>query len=94
MRSPEADTPDPLPRRPEPPRRAAPTGARERERVFQAADGAPVRAREVDAPAAGWARGPRCLLFEREGAIRRVWDYPTGWAELPDTALDALSWRR
>jgi hypothetical protein len=72
-------------------RTAAPPTA---QRTFRAADGAPVTAREVDAPREPWVRGPRCLLFEREGAIRRVWDYPAGWADLPDAALDALSWRR
>lgn len=94
MRPADSDAPDPPPRPPAPPGRAARTAARERVRTFRAADGTPVRAREVDAPAAPWARGPRCLLFERDGAIRRVWDYPAGWAELPDAALDALSWRR
>ena len=63
-------------------------------RTFLADDGVPVTVREVAVADELWARGPRCLLFEREGVIRRVWAYPPGWAGLPDAALDALSWRR
>jgi hypothetical protein len=49
---------------------------------------------EVDARAVPGARGARCLLFTREGCIRRVWDYPADWRTLDDAALAALSWHR
>ena len=43
----------------------------------------------VDVPA---ARGPQCLVFESDAAIRRVWNYPTNWKDLSSTELTALSW--
>jgi hypothetical protein len=71
--------------------RGGPPGAR---RVYYARSGAHVTVREVDTRSAAWARGPHCLVFELEGAIRRVWEYPADWADLPDETLDELSWRR
>lgn len=50
--------------------------------------------REVDAQAVPGARGARCLLFEGEGVIRRVWNYPSDWSRLPASELVSLSWRR
>ena len=47
---------------------------------------------EVATGDVAWARGPRCLLFSSEGAIRRVWRYPPTWRALPDAELEALSW--
>ena len=49
---------------------------------------------EVDAGAVPAARRARCLLFTREGCIRRVWDYPADWRTLDAAALAALSWHR
>jgi hypothetical protein len=40
------------------------------------------------------ARGDACLVFESEGAIRRVWDYPPSWRELPPQDLIRVSWGR
>lgn len=65
-----------------------------RVRSYRAADGATATVREAAVPNAPWARGPRCLLFECEGAVRRVWQYPADWHEASDAALDALSWGR
>lgn len=30
------------------------------------------------------------LVFDAEGIVRRLWQYPTSWAELPDDALLGL----
>jgi len=32
----------------------------------------------------------RSLIFDAEGIVRRLWHYPSGWAELPDDALLGL----
>jgi hypothetical protein len=40
------------------------------------------------------ARGPRCLVFMSEEAVRRVWAYPATWRYLSADALLALSERR
>ena len=48
---------------------------------------------EVDAagvPGAG--DRSRCLVFVRDEAVRRVWEYPEGWYLLGDADLAALSW--
>jgi hypothetical protein len=50
--------------------------------------------REVDGRKVPAARGSRCLIFDSESAVRRVWDYPPDWHELPPGELAALSWRR
>jgi hypothetical protein len=47
---------------------------------------------ELDAAALPAARGPRCLLFDGQRAVRRVWAYPPDWERLADTELLALSW--
>ena len=39
-------------------------------------------------------RGPQCLVFESDDAIRRVWNYPDDWQHLSPTELVALSWNR
>jgi len=33
---------------------------------------------------------PRSLVFDTEGIVRRLWQYPPSWAELPDDALLGL----
>ena len=38
--------------------------------------------------------GQLSLVFQRDGMARRVQDYPADWYLLPDTELEALSWRR
>jgi hypothetical protein len=30
------------------------------------------------------------LVFDTEGIVRRLWQYPQGWRDLPDDALLAL----
>jgi hypothetical protein len=62
--------------------------------VYCDADGTRWQVREVDAHAVPGARGHRCLLFEGEGVVRRVWNYPADWARLPPSDLVSLSWRR
>ena len=49
---------------------------------------------ECDGAKVPGGRGARCLIFASSEAIRRIWDVPTDWYTLPDTALFALSWRR
>ena len=49
---------------------------------------------EVDAANTPGARGSHCLLFTREGCVRRVWNYPPHWQSLNDVELAALSWNR
>ena len=37
-------------------------------------------------------RGSNTLIFESDGFVRRVRDYPANWRELSDAQLLALSW--
>lgn len=37
------------------------------------------------------ASRPRCLVFESDGAVRRVWSYPAHWHELSDADLLKLA---
>jgi len=34
--------------------------------------------------------GCRSLVFDTEGIVRRLWQYPAGWIDLPDEALLGL----
>ena len=52
------------------------------------------RVTERDARHDPGARSHRCLIFASAEAVRRVWDYPPGWRDLPTEALIALSWQR
>ena len=38
-------------------------------------------------------RSGRSLIFESDGVLRRVRDYPADWRELSDAQLMAVSWR-
>ena len=38
-------------------------------------------------------RSAPSLVFEAEGTVRRVRDYPDGWRDLADADLFALSWK-
>ena len=49
---------------------------------------------ERDARRDPGARRDRCLLFACADAVRRVWDYPPDWRDLPAEALAALSLRQ
>lgn len=39
-------------------------------------------------------RASPTLVFESEGVVRRVRDFPADWRERSDAELYALSWRR
>jgi hypothetical protein len=41
------------------------------------------RSESADAP----APGRKSLVFDTEGIVRRLWQYPHAWRELPDGAL-------
>jgi len=43
--------------------------------------------REIDAGGVPAASAPRCLVFESESVVRRVWRYPADWESLSDTQL-------
>ena len=57
-------------------------------------DGVTWTVTEVDGATVPGARGPACLVFQADHAIRRVWHYPDDWRGLPPEALLAVSWRR
>jgi hypothetical protein len=38
------------------------------------------------------SRGRRCLIFESDRAIRRVWNFPDNWLALSSSELSRLSW--
>jgi len=44
------------------------------------------RGSSVHSPSAGH----QSLVFDAEGIVRRLWQYPAAWAELPDDALLSL----
>ncbi len=49
--------------------------------------GAQWRVREVDATRIPGARGRRCLIFDSDGIVRRVWAYPDTWDGLDDDGV-------
>ena len=61
-------------------------------RVYADRAGVEWRVEEVPAAAVPAAKGPACLMFHSEGAIRRVWRYPPNWRQLTDAELEVLSW--
>ncbi len=61
-------------------------------RVFADRAGVEWRVTEVPAAAVPAAKGPACLVFHSDTAIRRVWRYPANWRQLSDTELEVLSW--
>ena len=60
---------------------------------FADADGVYWTVREVDGRTVPGARGPKCLVFDCQTVVRRVWNFPSNWRELPPEQLIALSWR-
>jgi hypothetical protein len=46
--------------------------------------------REVSTEHVPGARAGRCLIFESEGVVRRVWTFPDDWRRLSDDATWAL----
>jgi hypothetical protein len=71
--------------------------AGERGRISPARDGelnaaaADWTIREVEATASPGSRGNRCLVFESEALVRRVWSYPANWPTLNAPALLLLA---
>ena len=63
-------------------------------RVFNDSEGRGwvVRERDVGRTADGMPR--RSLIFETDGVLRRVYDYPRDWRSLSDAMLERLSWGR
>ena len=47
--------------------------------------------RELDTSVVVGAPAPRCLVFESNAMVRRVWRYPADWATLPADALLRLA---
>ena len=43
--------------------------------------------REIDTSPFPTAPAPRCLVFENDSVVRRVWTYPADWSGLSDAAL-------
>jgi hypothetical protein len=62
--------------------------------VVKDASGTRWRVTEVNGHDVPGARGEACLVFESDAAIRRVWDYPSSWRELPAPDLIRVSWGR
>lgn len=50
-------------------------------------DGVEWHVREVSAASIPGSNGERCLIFDSEMTVRRVWDYPAAWSELSDDDL-------
>jgi hypothetical protein len=44
----------------------------------------------MDCRALPGARGERCLVFDSDGVVRRIWTFPDAWSELSDDALYAI----
>ena len=59
--------------------------------VSDARTGRVWRVSEVDARSLPGARGPSCLLFDSPTMVRRVWNFPRDWGQLPDDDLVGLS---
>jgi hypothetical protein len=47
---------------------------------------------ESPRPCADGTTRPGSLIFESDGVIRRVRDFPVDWRTLTDAELEALSW--
>jgi hypothetical protein len=54
-------------------------------------DGVEWHIREVSAVSVPGSQGDRCLIFDSEMTVRRVWDYPASWSELSDEDLWRLA---
>ena len=53
-------------------------------------DGIQWHVHEANAAHVPGARRDRCLIFDSDGIVRRVWTYPSDWMKLTDDALWAL----
>jgi hypothetical protein len=74
-----------------PPRTSDPNRRRQRSIAVQDRAGVRWRVYERHTAAEPGARGPRCLIFDSEAVVRRVWDYPPNWWELSGPELLALT---
>jgi hypothetical protein len=54
-------------------------------------DGVEWHVREISATGVPGSPGERCLVFDSEMSVRRVWDYPASWNELSDDDLWRLA---
>lgn len=54
-------------------------------------DGVEWHVHEMSALSVPGSRGERCLIFDSEISVRRVWDYPASWNELSDDDLWRLA---
>lgn len=63
-------------------------------RVFMDPDGNEWQVTEEDGTLVPATRGRRCLIFRSNQVIRRVWNYPTTWADLGTPDLIRVSWNR
>lgn len=50
-------------------------------------DGVEWHVHEANAGHVPGSRSDRCLIFDSEGVVRRLWDYPDAWRELSDEDL-------
>jgi hypothetical protein len=50
-------------------------------------DGVEWHVREVNAASVPGSHNERCLVFDSDMTVRRVWDYPAAWSELSDDDL-------
>jgi hypothetical protein len=53
-------------------------------------DGVQWHVHEANATHVPGARRDRCLIFDSDGIVRRLWAYPSDWMDLPDDALWSL----
>jgi hypothetical protein len=74
------------------PRESARTRGLAECRVIEAGDGE-WRVYELDCGNYDRRAGPS-LVFESDGVLRRVRDYPPNWRDLSDAELMEVSWRR
>ena len=63
-------------------------------RVFVDGHGVEWEVVEVDGSQVPAARGERCLVFQSQTAVRRVWNYPKYWTAMSASELVDLSWGR
>jgi hypothetical protein len=54
-------------------------------------DGVEWQIREVSAASVPGSHNERCLIFDSDMTVRRVWDYPAAWSELSDDDLWQLT---
>ena len=60
---------------------------------FIAAGGSSWKVREFTGQGAGLNGDGACLVFESDGAMRRIRTFPDNWQELEPDALMRLSWK-